>query len=61
MGFEEGQVPNFFVLDVDDSDLNVREELASLQVMASRALAELVVTTCAPTAGHAKVPSRWLP
>lgn len=52
LGFEEGQIPSFFVKGLPDSDPKVREELALLHVMASRAKEELVFTVCQTTNGH---------
>ncbi len=61
MGFEEGQIPSFFVKGRPDSDPEVQEELALLHVMASRAKEELVFTLCEVTNGYRQRPSRWLP
>lgn len=60
LGFEEGQIPSFFVKGLPDSDSKVREELALLHVMASRAKEELLVTICRETNGYRQRPSRWL-
>ena len=60
MGFEEGQIPSFFVKGRPDSDPKVQEELALLHVMASRAKEELVFTMCEVTNGYRQRPSRWL-
>lgn len=60
LGFEEGQIPSFFVKGRPDSDPEVREELALLHVMASRAKEELVFSLCATTNGYRQQPSRWL-
>jgi DNA helicase-2/ATP-dependent DNA helicase PcrA len=60
LGFEEGQIPSFFVKGRPDSDPEVREELALLHVMASRAKEELVFTICRRTNGYLQKPSRWL-
>lgn len=61
LGFEEGQIPSFFVKGLPDEDPKVQEELALLHVMASRAKEELVFTICALVRGYAQRPSRWLP
>jgi DNA helicase-2/ATP-dependent DNA helicase PcrA len=61
LGLEEGQIPSFFVKGRPDTDPEVREELALLHVMVSRAKEELVLTMCQRTNGYAQVPSRWLP
>lgn len=61
LGFEEGQIPSFFVKGRPDSDPEVREELALLHVMTSRAKEELVFTICRRTNGYLQKPSRWLP
>jgi DNA helicase-2/ATP-dependent DNA helicase PcrA len=61
LGFEEGQIPSFFVKGRPDSDPDVREELALLHVMTSRAKEELVFTICRRTNGYLQRPSRWLP
>ena len=61
LGFEEGQIPSFFVKGRPDSDPEVREELALLHVMTSRAKEELVLTVCRRANGHPQKPSRWLP
>jgi DNA helicase-2/ATP-dependent DNA helicase PcrA len=61
LGFEEGQIPSFFVKGRPDSDPEVPEELALLHVMASRAKEELVFTICRKTNGYLQKPSRWLP
>lgn len=61
LGFEEGQIPSFFVKGRPDSDPEVREELALLHVMVSRAKEELVITVCRRTNGYIQAPSRWLP
>ncbi|MDQ6851765.1 MAG: ATP-dependent helicase [Actinomycetota bacterium] len=61
LGFEEGQVPSFFVKGLPDAAPEVREELALLHVMASRAKEELVLTICRTTNGYRQRPSRWLP
>ncbi len=60
LGFEEGQIPSFFVKALPDSDPKVREELALLHVMVSRAKEELVLTICKRTNGYAQQPSRWM-
>lgn len=60
LGFEEGQIPSFFVKNLPDSDPRVKEELALLHVMASRAKEELVFTLCDSTNGYRQSPSRWL-
>lgn len=60
LGFEEGQIPSFFVKGLPDSDPEVREELALLHVMASRSKEELVFTVCRRTNGYQQRPSRWL-
>ena len=60
MGFEEGQIPSFHVKRLPDSDSRVREELALLHVMASRAKEELLFTICANANGYPQRPSRWL-
>ena len=60
LGFEEGQIPSFFVKGLPDSDPGVREELALLHVMTSRAKEELVFTICRTTKGYRQQPSRWL-
>jgi DNA helicase-2/ATP-dependent DNA helicase PcrA len=61
LGFEEGQIPSFFVKGRPDSDPEVREELALLHVMTSRAKEELVFTICRRANGYLQKPSRWLP
>lgn len=61
LGFEEGQIPSFFVNGLPDDDPKVQEELALLHVMASRAKEELVLTICSRVRGYAQRPSRWLP
>ncbi len=43
-----------------DSDPEVREELALLHAMASRAKEEPVITICRRTNGYVQAPSRWL-
>lgn len=60
LGFEEGQIPSFFTKGLPDDDLQVREELALLHVMASRAKEELVFTVCRTTNGYPQKPSRWM-
>ena len=60
LGFEEGQIPSFFVKNLPDSNPKVKEELALLHVMASRAKEELVFTLCESTNGYHQSPSRWL-
>ncbi len=61
VGFEEGQIPSFFVKGLPDDDPAVLEELALLHVMASRAKEELVLTICQRVNGYSQKPSRWLP
>lgn len=61
LGFEEGQIPSFFVNGLPEEDPKVQEELALLHVMASRAKEELVLTICGRVRGYAQRPSRWLP
>ena len=61
IGFEEGQIPSFFVKGLSDDDPAVLEELALLHVMASRAKEELVLTICQRVNGYSQKPSRWLP
>lgn len=61
LGFEEGQIPSFFVRGMADSEPAVREELALLHVMTSRAKEELLLTICRSANGHRQHPSRWLP
>lgn len=60
LGFEEGQIPSYFVKGMDDSEPEVREELALLHVMASRAKEELVLTFARTIKGYRQSPSRWL-
>ncbi|HEU5152051.1 MAG TPA: ATP-dependent helicase [Iamia sp.] len=60
LGFEDDQIPSFFVAGLPDDDPRVREELALLHVMASRAKEELVFTVCRRRSGWNKQPSRWL-
>lgn len=61
MGFEEGQIPIYFVKkNRQDSDPEVQEELALLHVMASRAKEELVFTICEEACGYKQKESRWL-
>ena len=60
LGFEEGHVPSFFVKGLPDEDPQVREELALLHVMSSRAKEELILTVCHTTNGYPQKPSRWL-
>jgi DNA helicase-2/ATP-dependent DNA helicase PcrA len=60
LGFEEGQIPSFFVKGLPDDHPEVLEELALLHVMASRAKEELVFTVCGTTNGYRQRPSRWL-
>ncbi|WP_020379567.1 UvrD-helicase domain-containing protein [Candidatus Microthrix parvicella] len=60
LGFEEGQIPSFFVKGFPDEDPKVQEELALLHVMASRAKEELVLTICERVRGYTQQPSRWL-
>lgn len=60
LGFEEGQLPSFFVKHLPDDHPEVREELALCHVMASRAREELLITLCANTNGYLQRPSRWM-
>ncbi|WP_419865450.1 UvrD-helicase domain-containing protein [Candidatus Poriferisodalis sp.] len=60
LGFEEGQIPSFFVKGLPDSDPAVREELALLHVMMSRARETLLFTICQVVNGYSQKPSRWL-
>lgn len=61
LGFEEGQIPSYFVRNLADNAPEVREELALLHVMSSRAKEELVFTVARATNGFRQKPSRWLP
>lgn len=60
LGFEEGQIPSFFVKGLPDSDPKVMEELALLHVMTSRARESLLFTICRRANGYSQSPSRWL-
>lgn len=59
LGFEEGQIPIFHVKNLDDGMPEVREELALLHVMASRAKEELVFTYTKIIGRHQQQLCRW--
>jgi DNA helicase II / ATP-dependent DNA helicase PcrA len=59
LGFEEGQIPIFHVKNLDDGMPEVREELALLHVMASRAKEELVFTYTKIIGRHQQQMCRW--